>query len=280
MQSIYLFAKYCHYTPGNYLSVVAIIKNEGAYIAEWIEYHLLVGVVKFYLYDNESEDNLKDILKPYIRDGIVEYKYCPGRKKQVWAYNDILEKARNEMYWLAVIDCDEFIVPVSTETILALLKEFETGGYGGLGINWIVYGSSGQQNKKEGLVIERFKCHSQKSFDCNRHIKTVLNPRYVLSINVHDAVYTTGKICVNTNKEPIVGSFSDGVFDKIRINHYFSKSYEEFLQKRQRGMATHNDEIRPMQDFYDHDRNEEKYDSIMDKYIPVIYKKIEERYNK
>ncbi|MDR2481649.1 MAG: glycosyltransferase family 92 protein [Spirochaetaceae bacterium] len=277
-KSIYLSIKYGNYITQNYLSVVAIIKNEGPYIAEWIEYHLLVGVNKFYIYDNESEDNLKEILAPYIEDGIVEYEYCPGTQKQMWVYHDILEKARKETYWLAVIDCDEFIVPISTETISELLKRFE--GYGGLGINWLVYGSSGRQTKTEGLVIERFKDHSEKNFHSNGHIKTIVNPRYVLQINIHDAVYRAGKFCVNTNKEVIKGPFSGVVFDQIRINHYFGKSYEEFLQKRQRGMADHKDEKRSMQNFYGGDRNEEKNDSIMNKYIPVIYKKLEERYSR
>ena len=30
------------------LAVTAIIKNEGRYIEEWIKYHVLVGVEKFY----------------------------------------------------------------------------------------------------------------------------------------------------------------------------------------------------------------------------------------
>jgi hypothetical protein len=104
---------------------VAIVKNEGQYIAEWIEYHLLVGVNKFYIYDNESEDNLKEVLVPYIQMGIVEHTYCPSRAKQLYTYNDILEKARKETYWLAIIDCDEFLVPVSTTSVSSILKEFE-----------------------------------------------------------------------------------------------------------------------------------------------------------
>ena len=41
------------------LSVVAIMKNEGAYLKEWLDFHILVGVEKFYLYDNESNDDTK-----------------------------------------------------------------------------------------------------------------------------------------------------------------------------------------------------------------------------
>jgi hypothetical protein len=39
-------------------------------------------------------------------------------------------------------------------------------------------------------------------------------------------------------------------------------------------------EKRFIQDFYDYDKNKEMKDPIMDTYIPVIYKKIKERYNK
>ena len=60
-----------------YLSITAVLQNEAPYIKEWIEYHRLVGVERFYIYDNESTDNVKEILKPYIDLGIVCYHYVP-----------------------------------------------------------------------------------------------------------------------------------------------------------------------------------------------------------
>ena len=41
-----------------YLSFCSIFKNEAPYMKEWIEYHLLVGVDHFYLYNNNSTDKL------------------------------------------------------------------------------------------------------------------------------------------------------------------------------------------------------------------------------
>ncbi|MBR2734192.1 MAG: glycosyltransferase family 2 protein, partial [Selenomonadaceae bacterium] len=38
------------------LAIAAILKNEGHYIKEWLDYHLLAGVDHFYLYDNDSTD--------------------------------------------------------------------------------------------------------------------------------------------------------------------------------------------------------------------------------
>ena len=35
------------------VSIVAIAKNEGIYFKEWIEYHKLIGIEHFYIYNNE-----------------------------------------------------------------------------------------------------------------------------------------------------------------------------------------------------------------------------------
>jgi len=46
------------------------------------------------------------------------------------------------------------------------------------------------------------------------------------------------------------------VWDRVRINHYIVKSYEEFLlRKKPRGRAT-NDQLRPFSFFKAHDMNE------------------------
>ena len=57
------------------LSVVAIIRDEAIYMQEWLDYHILAGVDKFYIYDNGSKDNISEILQPYIDENIVEYCY-------------------------------------------------------------------------------------------------------------------------------------------------------------------------------------------------------------
>jgi hypothetical protein len=44
-------------TIKHYLSICAIFKDEAPYLQEWIEFHRLLGVEKFYLYNNNSRDN-------------------------------------------------------------------------------------------------------------------------------------------------------------------------------------------------------------------------------
>lgn len=77
--------------------MVSISKNEAPYIKEWIEFHKLVGFTKFYFYDNESEDNTVDILKPYIDSGLVEYTLIKGKGRQLDAYNDAIAKHKTNV---------------------------------------------------------------------------------------------------------------------------------------------------------------------------------------
>ncbi len=100
--------------PEHYLSIACIVKNEGIYIREWIEYHLWAGVEHFYIYDNGSTDNTRDILAPYIQSGVATYHYWVVEEKGWWgsqqirAYNDALARYKYCTRWLALIDADEF----------------------------------------------------------------------------------------------------------------------------------------------------------------------------
>lgn len=226
-----------HTMPEHYLSVCAIAKNEGSYFEEWIEWHLAHGVGKFYIYDNESTDATKDILEPYIKRGIVEYKYWPGHKRQLPAYDDCLASHRFASRWIAFIDLDEFIVPLKDKSIPEFLKRFEA--FSAVEINWLIYGSNGRRIKTPGTMMERFKRHSLPDHILNRHVKSIVNPRRVYNmIGCHEAARISGR-AADSHGNPIKKNFRDRVpqQDVIRINHYVVKSYEEFQGKKARGRA-------------------------------------------
>lgn len=100
-----------------YLTVAACCKDEGNCILEWVEYYLLQGVEHFYLYNNNGTDNSEEILKPYIDKGIISWVNWPGQKQQVRIYEDIVKKHKTESRWMAVVNLDEFIVPLNSDTV-------------------------------------------------------------------------------------------------------------------------------------------------------------------
>ena len=223
--------------PEHYLSVCAIAKNEGPYFEEWIEWHLAHGVEKFYIYDNESTDGSKDILGPYIKRGVVEYKYWSGSKQQLAVYDNCLANYRFSSRWIAFIDLDEFIVPLKDKSIPEFLKRYES--FSVVEINWLIYGSSGRRIKTPGTMMERFKRHSLPNNILNRHVKSIVNPRRIFCmIGCHEAARISGRSS-DSHGTRIKKNFRDREpqQDIIRINHYAVKSHEEFMGKRARGRA-------------------------------------------
>lgn len=241
--------------PKNYLSVCAIAKNEGPYFREWIEWYRKMGVEKFFIYDNESQDETREVLDPYIRSGLVDYTFFPGKKRQLAAYDDCFERHRTETRWLAVLDLDEFVVPVQDKTIPDFLRRMER--FSSVEINWLVYGSGGARKREPGTVMERFRCHSLPDHPLNRYVKSIVDPRRVCTMTgCHEASRVSGK-SADSHGNVLKKGFRDRrpQHDVIRINHYAIKSYEEFLQKRARGRAR-KDEIRDVSYFEQYDLND------------------------
>jgi hypothetical protein len=218
-----------------YLSTLAVVKNEAPYIAEWLEYHLLVGFEHFWLIDNDSDDNITNALQPYIAAGIVSFSAWGGMNQQRPAYNSMLPTVRASSYWVAIFDIDEFIVPLKARSIVETLRKLE--GSPGVTINWVMYGANGKEKQETGLVIERFRSHTAWDFEKNRHTKTIVNPRMVERAHLHEHFYW-----YNLTSKNVIGKWNvDPMFDRkavykvLRMNHYWTKSVEEFRKKRARG---------------------------------------------
>ena len=229
--------------PPNYkinLAITAIAKNEASYIREWIEFHRLVGVEKFFIYDNESTDNLKEILQPYIDSEIVEYICFPGKCRQFAAYRNSIRRNANKVKYMAFIDCDEFITPIKHNTIPEFIEYLEkkiNHKIDALGINWIMHGYNGHYEKQEGLVCENYsKCDLNTG--ANQHIKSIVRLRSVISNNhPHFCIHKLFSKIVNANGEEMYGPFTEPHLDEIVIHHYYTKSYTETKNKIQKGLA-------------------------------------------
>lgn len=255
------------HTFNHSLAVGAIMKDEGAYLKEWLDYHILVGVEKFYLYDNGSTDNTMKVVKPYVDKGIVDLVNFPGKGKQLAAYVDIINRYSYDSRWIAFIDLDEFLVPVNggkiTDVLFLLPRNFAE-----LVVSWVIYGSGGHKRKPKGLVIENYKYHAKKSWG----IKSIVNPRMVATITNPHCNLVAGYI-VNENGKKlgyIDQTNNPPSVNKIRCNHYITKSYDEYIARRSRGKVDDGvPEEGIVEKFKISDRND-VYDPIMDVFIDKL----------
>lgn len=206
------------------LAIASVFQNEARFMKEWIEFHILLGVDHFYLYNDASSDNYLDILKPYIDKGIVELfekVYSNHSRGQRDIRNDCLKRSSGVAKWVAFIDLDEFLFTVEKDNLIDFLNEFED--FGGVCINWFLFGTSNikkiPQNK---LLIESLTMCDPKGL---KHVKSIVRPERVEKFaHPHFATFKEGFLQVNPDKISFNGPFSPYVhFDKARINHYWTR---------------------------------------------------------
>ena len=216
----------------NYLSLCIMSKNENEYLKENIEYHSKIGVDHFYIYDNGSKIPLKKDLNKYKNVTVIEWNdfkilsHCR-------AFDHCLKHRGSVSRWIGYIDTDEFLVLKKHNNIKTLLLKYHN--YGGLGVNWKCFGSSGHINKQKS-VIESYTL--ARNVGDNNHIKSIVQSKWAIGTNAnpHEFKYKGNKFCVNEKCERIDGPCTDTTsHDLIQLNHYVTRSRADFLEKRQRG---------------------------------------------
>ena len=99
-------------TPTVWLA--AIVKDQNGMLQDWLLWHLVLGISKILLYDNNSQDQegLRKTLRPFIEAGAVELVPWPAHGSQVYAYEDAVSRTwKRGVPFVAAIDVDERIVP-------------------------------------------------------------------------------------------------------------------------------------------------------------------------
>lgn len=222
------------------LVICAVFQDETFFMKEWLEYHLLVGVEHFYLYNNLSCDHYAEILQPYIDAQIVELFDWPvetGSQKdyltqlQLPVYNHALEIAKETTEWAAFIDLDEFLMPITSDSLPALLEEYRS--FGGLAINWQIFGTAGLDSlPEEGLILEYLLWKAPVDHTIHQIVKLIVQPRYVKAIkNPHGFEFEPGYYAVDSDKN-LQRNCKRGqpvLVDAIQINHYWFGVRDWFL---------------------------------------------------
>lgn len=223
----------------SYLSICAVFRDEGPYLAEWVEFHLLQGVEHFYLYNHRSQDNYWEVLKPYVQQGIVTLIQFDRDPPQFAAYNDCLENFGKHNRWIAFIDIDEFLYApdqkVSDLLASATYEQASNGKQiGAVAVRWNIFGSNGHETKTDGLVIERF---TKRPALPDKHVKTIVKTAFGYRVGKNPHVFELQYDAVVVNEAGKVLPKEYAITapepnDVIRINHYHLKSREEYFNRK------------------------------------------------
>ena len=228
-----------------FLSILTSVRDENDYIEEWLNYHIEEhGVDHFYIYDNESTLPLRNYLES------INYKYLDKVTIIDWlttthtqqdTCNHWFENYSSETKWFICMDVDEFVKIKDGQS--KTLKEFlnENSQYSSIKCKWKHYTANGRVNKTSEPVMERFTTETDwsdwkmggKYFAQSNRISHFIS--YVPQVRMFSKT-------LDFNNE-IISDF-------YQLNHYFTKSYEEYLEKINKGSVNPN-YMRKYQEFFE-----------------------------
>lgn len=216
-------------------SICLIIKDENEYINEWLDWHIKIGFEHFFICDNESKIPIREsVIEKYIPFcTFIDYPTIDGNT-QVACYNYILDNYGALTNWIAFIDTDEFIRIIDGRDINSFLKDYDK--YDGLYIQWITYNANKIIKKDARPQREKFTSIINKKPSLTTG-KSIVRPSRLTAMGSH---FPSGILknynVVDSNFHKMKDAYAQfSKNNKIFVDHYFTRSYEEWLEKRARG---------------------------------------------
>ena len=225
--------------------VVTCAKNENGYIREWIQHYLDLNFDKIIICDNNDDYSLLDVIADYIERGVVEVFDCRGFK--IFQSHILSMFCKDGNYkWCGYFDCDEFLELNGYNDIKLYLQNKEEEC---IAFNWLLFDSNGNIEHRSDLLANRF---TQPYYPINNienaFVKCIMQGghfRYGDIINCGGHLF----VCKDETKirynfggyAPIkLGGINLQAMLPLRykegyIKHYYTKSFDEWVQKALRG---------------------------------------------
>ena len=231
------------------MAIVLIVRNEARHIAEWARFHHMAGVTHFLVYDNGSTDGTIKVIRSALPAEALtvipwaqrRFRTITGREihNQVLAYAHALLNFGSAYRWMAFIDVDEFLVPVTARSIPEAMQGLEGAAH--VSLPWQMFGRGGNTTPPEGGVVANYLHRARDSFALTHglNFKCLVDPSRVTEVGVHgfgidgrdEGVNDAGQSA--HHKDRIKPSFASRV--RLQLNHYYTRSDAELQAKIGRG---------------------------------------------
>ncbi|MEM7710145.1 MAG: glycosyltransferase family 92 protein [Pseudomonadota bacterium] len=231
------------------LAVVTMVRDEGAHIADWASFHLRAGVRKLIVYDNGSIDGTADILRAAVppenltlmpwagayvddRTDIVLDRQCVAYSHAVMNFGPAFER-------LAFLDADEFLFPIDGHPDL-MTAIGAVGGHAGIAVPWAMFGTNGHGERPDLPVWEAYTRRAAVPEGVLDNIKSIVDPAEIIAVGVHSCITRSlGRhvaVGDGTLLDPLAPRREGALASRnLQLNHYYTRSSEEFEAKIQRG---------------------------------------------
>lgn len=236
------------------VALVTQFRDEAKYLKEWIEFHLMVGVDKFYMINHMSQDDPHTVLQPYIDSGVVtlydvmeefvDYNK-PGFHNEVNLVRNSIPRLHTLMHnaeadWMMFLNVDEFLFPRYKFNIKDELAEY-SDNIGQISVNWRLMGNSNYTLQDGELLTEKLtrcaKADDGVKYDHQRHVKSIVRKdAYLFMQSVHWNEIKPDYLTADSNGDinniaPERHQTNKAVYDRLVVNHYILRDLTFTQQK-------------------------------------------------
>ena len=223
--------------------ICTIGKKENLYAREYVDYYKKRGINKIFLYDNNEKngEEFDVILKDFIESGFVKIINVRGIiAPQMKAMEDCRRKNFRKYNWLIFFDMDEFLFLRDFHNINDFLAQKKFNKCQRIQLNWFFHTDNNLLYYDNRTLAQRFPKKHKKwktKLGVVEGIKSILKGNIDIEIsNIH---MLNPKLisCDGFGKVKEVHSIYtyEADYHYYYIDHYFSKSTEEFVNKLMRG---------------------------------------------
>ncbi|GMJ02779.1 hypothetical protein like AT4G37420 [Hibiscus trionum] len=222
--------------PKSLLCATTMVYNVAKFLREWVTYYSEIGVGKFILYDNGSDDDLESVVKELNKEGDykIERIFWVWPKTQEAGFSHSAVYFKDSCTWMMYVDVDEFIFSPSwlknasrpSKTLLkSLLSASSDRSTGQVSIKCNDFGPSGQKNHPGTGVTQGYNCRRQAE---QRHKSMVL-----LDAVDHSLLNVIHHFDLNDSYY----SWKELPLEAAVINHYKYQAWPEFVTKFRRRVS-------------------------------------------
>ena len=205
-----------------------------------------MGINKIFIYDNndKNDEKFELVLKNYVDNGFVEIIDVRGKiAAQINAMEDCRKNNFKKFDWLIFFDMDEFIYLKNYPNIKDFLNQKIFNKCQRIQLNWYIHTDNNLLFYDNRTLKERFpekkKEKNGQQLPGSRLIKSILKGNIDIKINLNHELNNKlitcdgfGEIIKNPGAK---ADKTDHIY--YYIDHYWSKSTEEFTNKLIKGDA-------------------------------------------
>ena len=261
---------------------VLTVRNEAAFLLEWLAHHRAVGITDFLVFSNDCQDGTDMMLDQLAELGWLTHVRNNGPYDKRGVQFTALKTAEkhplvNAVDWILPLDIDEFVnVHIKDRTLTDLINALPDAD--AITLTWRLFGNAGEVEYRDLPITESFtkaapailhwpwRASMFKTLYRNNGSYGKLGvhrPRQPQTENIRWFDGNGTELNKQFRNKRIFSDFGQNNYGLVQLNHYPLGAMESYVVKSDRGRAVHDGDKLGMDYWVERNFSEDEDSSIL-----------------